>query len=88
MEVSKKDSVYIFGEIELYVKEDNAIISKLIFMIWAQAFLVSEKNMMEKNNVNLEIIRQDWLSELRNMQMKFIEDFDKGQDYPSSDKSA
>ncbi len=30
MEVSKKDSVYIFGEIELYVKEDNAIISKLI----------------------------------------------------------
>lgn len=30
MEVSKKDSVYIFGEIELYVKDDNAIISKII----------------------------------------------------------
>ena len=30
MEVSKKDSVYIFGEIELYVKDDIAIISKII----------------------------------------------------------
>jgi len=42
---------------------------------------------MEKNGVNLEIIRQDWLSELRNMQMKFIEEFDKGEAFPSSDKS-
>jgi outer membrane protein OmpA-like peptidoglycan-associated protein len=33
---------------------------------------------MEKNGVNLEIIRQDWLSELRNLQMKFVEEFDKG----------
>lgn len=45
-------------------------------------------SMMEKNGVNLEIIRQDWLSELRNMQMKFIEEFDKGEAFPSSDKSA
>ena len=45
-------------------------------------------SLMEKNGVNLQIIRQDWLSELRNMQMKFIEEFDKGQQYPSSDKSA
>ncbi len=45
-------------------------------------------SLMEKNGVNLEIIRQDWLSELRNMQMKFIEDFDKGEAMPSSDKSA
>lgn len=44
-------------------------------------------SLMEKNGVNLEIIRQDWLSELRNMQMKFIEEFDKGQPFPSSDKS-
>ncbi|TCC93511.1 OmpA family protein [Pedobacter frigiditerrae] len=44
-------------------------------------------SLMEKNGVNLEIIRQDWLSELRNMQMKFIEEFDKGQAFPSSDKS-
>lgn len=45
-------------------------------------------SLMEKNGVNLEIIRQDWLSELRNMQMKFIEEFDKGMKYPTSDKSA
>jgi OmpA-OmpF porin, OOP family len=35
-------------------------------------------SLMEKNGVNLEIIRQDWLTELRNMQMKFIEEIDKG----------
>ncbi len=45
-------------------------------------------SLMEKNGVNLEIIRQDWLTELRNMQMKFIEEFDKGEAFPSSDKSA
>ncbi|TDO83839.1 OmpA family protein [Flavobacterium chryseum] len=45
-------------------------------------------SLMEKNGVNLEIIRQDWLSELRNMQMKFIEEFDKGESFPTSDKSA
>ena len=44
-------------------------------------------SLMEKNGVNLEIIRQDWLSELRNMQMKFIEEFDKGEAFPTSDKS-
>lgn len=38
-------------------------------------------SLMEKNGVNLEIIRQDWLSELRNLQLKAIEDFDGGQDY-------
>ena len=45
-------------------------------------------SLMEKNGVNLEIIRQDWLSELRNMQMKFIEEFDSGTAIPTSDKSA
>jgi len=35
-------------------------------------------SMMEKNGVNLEIIRQDWLSELRNLQMKFVEEYDQG----------
>jgi OmpA-OmpF porin, OOP family len=45
-------------------------------------------SLMETNGVNLEIIRQDWLSELRNMQMKFIEEFDKGAKFPDSDKSA
>ena len=36
---------------------------------------------MEKNGVNLELVRQDQLSELRNLQLKAIEDFDGGQDY-------
>ncbi len=45
-------------------------------------------SLMEKNGVNLEIIRQDWLSELRNMQMKFIEEFDRGEEFPDADKSA
>lgn len=35
-------------------------------------------SLMEKNGVNLEIVRQDWLSELRNLHMKFVEEFDKG----------
>ena len=39
-------------------------------------------SLMEKNGVNLEIIRQDWLIELRNLQMKFIEEFDKGNNIP------
>ena len=45
-------------------------------------------SLMEKNGVNLQIIRQDWLTELRNMQMKFIEEFDGGTAFPTSDKSA
>lgn len=39
-------------------------------------------SMMEANDVNLEIIRQDWLSELRNLQMKFVQEFDAGKAYP------
>ncbi len=45
-------------------------------------------SLMEQNGVNLEIIRQDWLSELRNMQMKFVEEYDRGEEYPDADKSA
>lgn len=39
-------------------------------------------SLMEKNGVNVEIIRQDWLSELRNLQMKFVEEFDRGNSMP------
>lgn len=42
----------------------------------------SEGSLMEQNGVNLEIIRQDWLSELRNLQLKFIEEYDRGSAYP------
>ena len=44
-------------------------------------------SLMEKNGVNLEIIREDWLSQLRTNQMKFIEEYDAGQEFPSSDKA-
>lgn len=44
-------------------------------------------SIMEKNGLNVEIIRQDWVSELRNMQMKFIEELDRGVEYPKSNKS-
>lgn len=45
-------------------------------------------SLMEQNGVNLHIIRQDWFTELRNMQLKFIEEFDSGKAFPTSDKSA
>ena len=45
-------------------------------------------SIMESNGLNVEIIRQDWLSELRNMQMKFIEEMNRGVEYPKSNKSA
>ncbi len=40
-------------------------------------------SMMEKNGVRVELIRQDWLTELRNLQMKFIDDFSKGNNNPT-----
>lgn len=40
-------------------------------------------SIMESQGVNLEIIRQDWLTELRNLQLKFIEEYDNGKKYPS-----
>lgn len=45
-------------------------------------------SLMEANNVNLEIVRQDMVGGLRDMQVKFVEEFDKGATYPQSDKSA
>ena len=39
-------------------------------------------SLMEQNGVNLEIIRQDWLSELRNLQVKFVEELDNGNPNP------
>jgi OOP family OmpA-OmpF porin len=42
----------------------------------------TEGSTMEQNGVNLEIVRQDWLTELRNLQMKFVEQFDGGAAHP------
>lgn len=45
-------------------------------------------SILEGLGVNLEIVRLDGVADLRNMQIKFVEEFDKGNDNPSSDKSA
>ena len=48
----------------------------------------TEGSLMEQAGVNLEIIRQDMVGGLRDMQIKFVEEFSAGTDYPKSDKSA
>lgn len=45
-------------------------------------------SLMEKEGINLSLVRQDWVKELMNMQMKFVEELSKGNDFPTSDKSA
>ncbi len=48
----------------------------------------TEGSLMEAGGVNLEIVRQDMVGGLRDMQIKFVEEFAGGADYPKSDKSA
>jgi outer membrane protein OmpA-like peptidoglycan-associated protein len=48
----------------------------------------TEGSLMEASGVNLEIVRQDMVGGLRDMIIKFTEEFDKGAQYPKSDKSA
>lgn len=45
-------------------------------------------SLMEKEGIKLNVVRQDWLSELKAMQMKFIEQYNSGEEFPSSDKAA
>lgn len=45
-------------------------------------------SLMEKNGVNLEIKRKDGCTDLRNMQEKFIEQYNGGEEFPSSDEAA
>lgn len=48
----------------------------------------TEGSLIEASGVNLELVRQDMVGGLRDMQIKFVEEFDKGVAYPKSDKSA
>lgn len=48
----------------------------------------TEGSLMEAAGINLEIVRLDGVGDLRNMQLKFVEEFASGIDYPKSDKSA
>lgn len=48
----------------------------------------TEGSLMEASGVNLEIVRQDMVGGLRDMIIKFTEEFDAGTAYPKSDKSA
>lgn len=48
----------------------------------------TQGSLMEAAGVNLEIVRQDMVGGLRDMQIKFVEEYDKGVAYPKSDKAA
>jgi outer membrane protein OmpA-like peptidoglycan-associated protein len=48
----------------------------------------TQGSLMEAAGVNLEIVRQDMVGGLRDMQIKFVEEFAAGDEYPKSDKSA
>lgn len=98
LEVTDKDVNNITTSAELPLPQAEAssdILSKPLVKIagyaWnAQSGIIvanggvktTRGSMMEQNGVNLEIIRQDWLTELRNLQMKFVEEFDRGNSSP------
>jgi outer membrane protein OmpA-like peptidoglycan-associated protein len=48
----------------------------------------TEGSLMEAASLNLEIVRQDMVGGLRDMQIKFVEEFASGVEYPKSEKSA
>ena len=48
----------------------------------------TEGSLMEAAGINLEIVRQDMVGGLRDMQIKFVEEYAAGDEYPKSDKSA
>jgi outer membrane protein OmpA-like peptidoglycan-associated protein len=50
--------------------------------------ITTKGSLMEKQGLHVQILKQDWLSELRNMQLKFVEEFHKGNQFPESDKAA
>ena len=48
----------------------------------------TKNSLNEASEINLEIVRLDGVSDLRNMQLKFVEEYSKGVEYPKSEKSA
>jgi OmpA-OmpF porin, OOP family len=48
----------------------------------------TEGSLNEASGLNLEIVRLDGVSDLRNMQLKFVEEFANGVENPKSEKSA
>jgi OmpA-OmpF porin, OOP family len=98
LEVNSKDINNVITSEELPVPSENVsetVSSKPLVRVagyaWnAQSGIMvanggpktTKGSMMEKMGVNLELIRQDWLSELRNLQMKFIEEYDQGNNFP------
>jgi OmpA-OmpF porin, OOP family len=98
IDVSDKDvnNVSTTAEMPLPTTQPSTVVSnkplvKLAGYAWnAQSGLIvanggpktTKGSLMEQNGVNLEIIRQDWLSELRNLHMKFVEEIDKGNNNP------
>ena len=49
--------------------------------------ITTKGSLIEQQGLHLQIIKQDWLTELRNMQLKFVEEFHKGNSFPESDKA-
>lgn len=45
-------------------------------------------SLMEASGINLEIVRQDMLTDIRDMHMKFVEQYNSGEEFPKSDKAA
>lgn len=45
-------------------------------------------SLMEASNINLEIVRLNGVSDLRNTQISFVNEYSKGVAYPTSEKSA
>jgi hypothetical protein len=45
-------------------------------------------SLMEASNINLEIVRLDGVSDLRNMMLKFVDEYASGKEFPESEKSA
>lgn len=48
----------------------------------------TEGSLMEHAGINLEIVRQDMVGGLRDMQVAFVDEFAKGTEYPTNEKSA